>query len=84
VDSEEDENDRIRMEAAHDVASSIVMDIEESEGISVQVPDLLDLLSDSPMLRTLTLHKVKPKALASSKKENSQEPKVFQVSDIQF
>ena len=58
-----------------------MMDIEESEGISLEAPDLLDLLSDSPTSGTLTIDKVKPKA---SKKINSQKPKVFQVSDIQF
>ena len=63
-----------------EMASSTVMDIEESEGINLQAPDLLDLLSDSPTSRTLDINVAKPKA---TKKVNSQ-PKVFQVSDIQF
>ena len=50
----EEENDQKRMAAAREVVSSTVMDIEESEGISLQAPDLLDLLSDSPTIsRTL-------------------------------
>ena len=70
------------MGAAHELASSNMMDIEESEGISFKLdaPDLLDLLSDNPTSSTLTAE-VKPKA---SKKINSQKPKVFHVSDIQF
>jgi hypothetical protein len=43
--------------------------------------DLLDLLSDSPTLRALAINGAKPKM---SKKMNLWEPKVFQVSDIQF
>ena len=84
VDAEEEENDQKRMAAAREVASSTVMDIKESEGISLQAPDLLDLLSDSPTIsRTLAINRdiAKPKA---SNKMNSREPKVFQVSDIQF
>jgi hypothetical protein len=81
VDAEEEENDRKGMAAARELASSTVMDIEESEGISLQAPDLLDLLSDSPASKTLAVNKTRPKA---PKKVNSQEPKVFQVSDIQF
>jgi len=80
-DTEEEENDRKRMAAAREVASSTVMDIEESEGISLQAPDLLDLLSDSPTSRTLAINEARPK---TSKKTNSREPRVFQVSDIQF
>ena len=71
------------MGAAHELASSNKMDIEESEGItsSLDAPDLLDLLSDNPTSSTLTaMDEVKPKA---SKKINSQKPKVFHVSDIQ-
>ena len=82
MDSEEEENDQKRMGAAHELASSNMMDIEESEGISLDAPDLLDLLSDTPTSSTLTaVDEVKPKA---SKKINSQKPKVFHVSDIQF
>jgi len=77
-DAEEEENDRKRMAAAREVASSTVMDIE---GISLQAWDLLDLLSDSPTSRTLAINEARPK---TSKKMNSREPKVFQVSDIQF
>ena len=80
MDSEEEENDQKKMGAAHELASSKVMDIEESEGFSLDAPDLLDLLSDNPTSSTLTAE-VKPKA---SKKINSQKPKVFHVSDIQF
>ena len=50
-DTEEEENDQKRIAAAREVASSTVMDIKESEGISLQAPDLLDLLSDNPTLR---------------------------------
>ena len=70
------------MGAARELASSKVMNIEESEGISLDAPDLLDLLSDNPTSSTLTaVDEVKPKA---SKKINSQKPKVFHVSGIQF
>ena len=79
VDTEEEEIDQLRMAAAHEVASSTVMDIEESEGVSLQAPGL-DFLSDSPISGTLTnqVNGVKPKEL---KRINSKEPKVF---DIQF
>ena len=76
VDAKEKENDRKRMAAVREVASSTVMDI----GINLQAPDLLDLLSDGPTSRTLTINKARPKA---SKKMNSQEPSTF-FSDIQF
>ena len=60
------------MAAAREVVSSTVMDIEESEGISLQALDLLDLLSDSPttISRTLAINRdiAKPKA---SNKMNS-------------
>ena len=69
-DTEEEENDRKRMAAAREVASSTVVDIEESEGIILQAPDHLDLLSGSPTSRTLAINKARPK---TSKKMNSRE-----------
>ena len=83
VDTEEEEMDQKRMEAAHEMASSSVMDIEESEGISLQAPGLLDLLSDSPISGTLT-NQVNEIKLKESKKIKTKGPKVFHVSDIQF
>ena len=77
-DSEEEEADHQRLAEVRELASSSVMDIEEDEGVDVGVPDL----SDQPALRTSV--GVEPQPKPAKKVTNSQIPKVFQISDIQF
>jgi hypothetical protein len=48
-DSKDDKSDRKQLAAARAAASTDRMDIEGCEGVNVQVPDLLDLLSDTPV-----------------------------------
>jgi len=60
-DTEEEENDQNRITAAREISSSTVMNIEESEGISLQALDFLDLLSDDLTSRTLAVHKARPR-----------------------
>ena len=80
--SEDEEADHQRLAEVHELASSSVMDIEEDEGVDVGAPNLLDLLSDQPALRTSV--GVEPQPKPAKKVTNSQIPRVFQISDIQF
>jgi len=81
---EEDENDRKRLAATRAAASTDVMDIEECEGVNVQVPDLLDLLSDAPVSGSTVGAEAPPKVTKNLKGKTSQGPRVFEVSEIHF
>jgi hypothetical protein len=81
LDGEEEGTDCKRMSSARKLSSSTAMDIEETEGVSIQVPDLLDLLSDRPTLLPPIHVEARPKV---AKVTSSQEPKVFTIAEIQF
>jgi hypothetical protein len=85
-DSEDDESDCKQLAAAHAAASTDRMDIEGCEGVNVQVPDLLDLLSDAPVSGSSSMISTEApsKVTKNLKGKTSQGPRVFDVSGIHF
>ena len=60
------------------------MDIDGCEGVNVQVPDLLDLLSDAPVSGSMIGTEAPSKVTKNLKGRTSRSPRVFDISGIHF